>query len=969
MMNLEGMAHEISDVLALDYESIRKEVEKEIHYSGSDVKEAGQKINFTTEAEIEDSFRNSDAYIIELMVKSSQEVRNQLRSTVLSKVLSHWNNQDITSLSMLDYGGSVGTDTIFFASNSFQTSYFDSRTIVSNFAKKRFNQKKINIPFITNLQHLNFQYDFVTAFEESFNHIDEIIRVTKSGGLLFLHKVFLESAIKKETTDQETILSIQSFMEGKGCHKIDTLEESIEVYLKGPSVTVIVPIYNAYDDTKALIDSIQNTSPGYPVQWLLSNDASSDTRIEELLQNFASVDNNLNVIIDTRLENLGFVKTCNLGIETTLKDDVILLNSDTIVYDNWVRKLVENAYSDPTIATVTPLSNNASAFSMFQTINPINSFNNFLNTLSVPPLDIPTGVGFCLYIKRSVIEEIGVLDPIFGFGYGEETDFCQRAAKKGYRNVLAQNVFVYHKGGASMVAAGVIQEGDFTIHENEAIVAKRYPEYPKLVDDFIASQVIHNIDLNLQQRYIQYLGTQRASIAFIIHVDISVPYLGGTEFHLRDVIHDLQSKYIFYLLSPSGLYITISIIADGITRQYSWRTADYLSLLQDLKPNLIHIHHLKGFSSHFIDVLSQWNGPKIFTIHDYYGVCKSYSLIDDSGEFCGVPDKDVCQKCALILFKDGYETPLEQRRLHQQLIDSTQIVLAPSETAIDVFRRGVSVSDEVIRIIPHALDSKRLLSLSTNKSNNVQEGWQKTLDTLPPATLRVGFIGYGGLHKGETIAQGIIVSCKNDPINFICLGAIGNVHQKNPRVANMGNYQRHDVIALIHQSEIDVIILCSPWPETYSYTLTESWLAGVPVICGPLGAPSERVSQSQAGIVLSDNRIASFVSTLRDLLKDKAKLQQLKEAVSKVEIPSDYTAYQNLYDSFISTRPVPPTIIDGTDMLTTGQSIVIEQKIPLIESLVRLRWNVFPVGSLREKMYFKLYQFVVRLGARRTKAY
>ena len=63
---------------------------------------------------------------------------------------------------------------------------------------------------------------------------------------------------------------------------------------------------------------------------------------------------------------------------------------------------------------------------------------------------IPTGVGFCMYIRRACLDEIGLFDAeTFGRGYGEENDFCMRAAAAGWRNVLAGDVFVYHEGAVS----------------------------------------------------------------------------------------------------------------------------------------------------------------------------------------------------------------------------------------------------------------------------------------------------------------------------------------------------------------------------------------------------------------------------------------------------------------------------------------------------------------------------------------
>ena len=66
------------------------------------------------------------------------------------------------------------------------------------------------------------------------------------------------------------------------------------------------------------------------------------------------------------------------------------------------------------------------------------------------PIELPTGVGFCMALNRNVLKKIGFLDEqTFGKGYGEENDWCMRAYKAGYKNVLIPNLFVYHKHGMS----------------------------------------------------------------------------------------------------------------------------------------------------------------------------------------------------------------------------------------------------------------------------------------------------------------------------------------------------------------------------------------------------------------------------------------------------------------------------------------------------------------------------------------
>ena len=141
------------------------------------------------------------------------------------------------------------------------------------------------------------------------------------------------------------------------------------------------------------------------------------------------------------------------------KRDVLLLNSDTEVHGNWLDRLRAAALRFNRNATVTPLSNNAEICSYpylgennrqqlevdDETLDRLASIAN-----DQIELEIPTGVGFCMYVRRTCLDMIGLFDvEKFGHGYGEENDLCRRAVAAGWRNILASDVFVRHYGGIS----------------------------------------------------------------------------------------------------------------------------------------------------------------------------------------------------------------------------------------------------------------------------------------------------------------------------------------------------------------------------------------------------------------------------------------------------------------------------------------------------------------------------------------
>jgi GT2 family glycosyltransferase len=168
--------------------------------------------------------------------------------------------------------------------------------------------------------------------------------------------------------------------------------------------------------------------------------------------------------------------------------DVILLNSDTEVTSGWLQHLASCLDSDVTIATATPWSNNGEIVSIpgFCRSNPVPDNPDNIATLiascgrPVYP-EIPTAVGFCMAISLQTIRLIGLFDEVtFGLGYGEENDFCLRAGQAGLRNVLCDNAYVVHHGGASFGPLGLTPD-----EKSMQRLLGKHPDYQHKVSEFI----------------------------------------------------------------------------------------------------------------------------------------------------------------------------------------------------------------------------------------------------------------------------------------------------------------------------------------------------------------------------------------------------------------------------------------------------------------------------------------------------
>ncbi len=246
--------------------------------------------------------------------------------------------------------------------------------------------------------------------------------------------------------------------------------------LRAQQVTVIVPVYADYDATQVCIETLLEELKASSHGAILVDDATPDPRIAKYLAEFAA-QSLVQVIVNAR--NLGFIGSVNRALERIKQGDIIILNSDTVVPRGFINRLTAAARSSPDIGTVTPLSNNGEfvSFPMPNTANPLASRQEveLIDAIAAKVnsdkiVDIPSGIGFCLYVTRACLDRVGPLSEDFTRGYLEDVDFCVRARERGFRNVCAPSVYVGHAGSKSFA-----EEKRSLVVRNLRVLERRFP--------------------------------------------------------------------------------------------------------------------------------------------------------------------------------------------------------------------------------------------------------------------------------------------------------------------------------------------------------------------------------------------------------------------------------------------------------------------------------------------------------------
>lgn len=244
-------------------------------------------------------------------------------------------------------------------------------------------------------------------------------------------------------------------------------------------VAIIVPVHSDYEATRVCLASLLADDASATKRKIIAvNDASPDGRITAMLARLAAA-KRLHLLHNER--NLGFARSVNRALATLSDEDALLLNADTLVPPGFLDRLAAAAYAAGDIATATPLSNNGeyTSFPAPFRVNDLPMIKAIVETDRIAAdanagrvVDLPNGIGFCLYITRRCLDRIGVLSEGFGRGYAEDVEFCLRAASHGMRNVCATDVFVGHAGTRSFVG-----EKRALVVRNLAEIELRFPGY------------------------------------------------------------------------------------------------------------------------------------------------------------------------------------------------------------------------------------------------------------------------------------------------------------------------------------------------------------------------------------------------------------------------------------------------------------------------------------------------------------
>ena len=670
-------------------------------------------------------------------------------------------------------------------------------------------------------------------------------------------------------------------------------------------VNIIIPVYNALEKVKDCAASIREHTDFRNVRVIFVDDKSTDPSVLPFLEDTVGEAGFHGVLLrnDT---NLGFSASINRGIMEarawdgeTSWTDVILLNSDTIVTKGWVEKLRRAAYSDPAIATATPLSNNATIFSVpkFCEANSLPagySLEEYAEVVEKASLhsypEVPVAHGFCMYVKREALDAAGLFDSdTFGRGYGEENDFCFRAEQLGFRHVLCDDTYIYHNETASFKT----EEKEQLIRAHEKILLQRYPEQMKKNAEYIRSDPGKYIrdNIRLWQRF-----SGKPGILYVLHSDFredALNNIGGTQFHVRDLLRELRKNFRVFVASRDGAYLRLTLYAGddrvsfrfyiGEQQKYYVFNDSRLRTLFDLildffVISLVHVHHCGSLSFDIFDAASQRGIPLAVTLHDYYYACPNVKLLEKGRHYCAGHSED-CRACLADQMNLTVHADYKSwwRKRCRAVLEKADLLIVPSESAKEIYAGLMPELAGRIRVIPHGMD--RTVSAPGQTEGG---GRPQNEKGVREGKRRIAFIGWLNEAKGSQLACEMIRTA-DERYDWFLIGGLADVdlyalEKKN--LTKINRYSQEEAGRILRENKIDLVCILPIWPETFCYTLSEALLSGVPVLTTDIGAVGERMKNSFCGwTVPYQSEPKDILKKIDDIFSDEEQYERVREAL------------------------------------------------------------------------------------------
>lgn len=702
-------------------------------------------------------------------------------------------------------------------------------------------------------------------------------------------------------------------------------------------MTVVVPVYGAAEAFARCLAALDRHLDRERHLLLLVADGPQPEAVDALLAGAAAAPGNLVLRLERRG---GFVAAVNRGIDASPGRDVLLLNSDTQVTHGWLDKLTAAATSSPEVATATPFSNSATICSLPRWLESnalpagysLDAFATLVESASVREYPrLPTGVGFCLYVRRHALERVGRFDEAgFGLGYGEEVDWCLRARAAGLAHVLDDATFVYHEGQSSFGPSR-----DARVRAARREIRRRHPGYEPEIAALIRADPLRPARDRVRAALAARRPTAARSAASrplrVLHVVHGWPgwSSGGTEVYAAGLARRQARTHAITVLArfanrswslgdaleldDRGARVRLLVnnfdqrdprSRNGLTERRFER--DFSRLLREAAPDLVHVHHLAGLCATLPGIAVRRGIAVVVQLQDWWTGCSRANLLDVRGRLCSGPGVTKCGQCLPLTGLPGAAiwNPLLyawRYRLLRGVVRKASARIAGSQAIVASFRDlGWLAADEAVAVLPYGVEPPASAIASPSAAER----------RAAAGSLRFGFVGALMPHKGPDLAVAAFAGLPPERVRLLLWGSERGAPEfsrrlraaAGPAVEFRGPFPDGDLERVL--ASFDVLVVPSRGLESFGLVAREAMLRGLPVLAARRGAlPEIFAGHQEFGALFDADDPAELRSWIERLAVDPAILERWRRAVPPVKTMDEHVLeIEDVYRRVLARR-------------------------------------------------------------------
>lgn len=231
------------------------------------------------------------------------------------------------------------------------------------------------------------------------------------------------------------------------------------------------------------------------------------------------------------------------------------------------------------------------------------------------------------------------------------------------------------------------------------------------------------------------------------------------------------------------------------------------------------------------------------------------------------------------------------RKLSYNVLKKAKLLIAPTDSTKEIFQKYYP--DLVIKTIEHGVEKLEY------EYERKEESEKKN----------IAFLGGINKIKGIDFLKKFVDEANREDskyqVHLFGSTSEDELNESNGNYYYHGKYKRENIVKEMKENHIDIVVLLAIWPETYSYTLTESLMAKVPVLALDYGAIAERISKYEYGWILpKDVKFEDVLKKLNDIFENKEdynkKLSNIEKYLQNLKSVREMAKeYEEVYSGYL----------------------------------------------------------------------